>query len=60
MLVDSASHDAVVAQLPDAKHITIDDAKHEILMEVDPLRAQFWAAFDELVSQIASAPAPVL
>lgn len=56
-LVDNASHDAVCALLPNARHITISGAKHEILMETDDLRAQFWAAFDELANQTAPAPA---
>ncbi|MBL8538103.1 MAG: alpha/beta fold hydrolase [Hyphomonadaceae bacterium] len=55
-LVDNASHDAVAAQLPNATHITVAGAKHEILMEVDELRAQFWAAFDELAARAAPAP----
>ncbi len=54
-LVDNSSHDAVIAQLPDARHITIAGAKHEILMETDDLRAQFWAAFDELTERVVSA-----
>lgn len=54
-LVDNSSHDAVIAQLPDARHITIAGAKHEILMETDDLRAQFWAAFDELNERVVSA-----
>jgi lysophospholipase len=58
VLVDNSSHDVVVEQLPNARHITIDEAKHEILMELDPLRAQFWAAFDELTAQVMAAPAP--
>ncbi len=56
-LVDNASHDTVLAQLPGAQHITIAGAKHEILMETDPLRSQFWAAFDELTARVAPAPA---
>lgn len=52
-LVDNAAHDAVVAQLPDARHITVPGARHEILMERDEMRAQFWAAFDELVERVA-------
>ncbi len=52
-LVDNASHDAVVALLPDAQHITIQGAKHEILMERDELRAPFWAAFDQLAARVA-------
>jgi lysophospholipase len=53
VLVDNAAQDAVVAQLPEVKHIIVEGAKHEILMEVDPLRAQFWAAFDDLTNQVA-------
>jgi lysophospholipase len=29
--------------------IVIADARHEILMERDPIRAQFWAAFDAFI-----------
>lgn len=57
-LVDSSSHDAVAAQLADAKHITIDGAKHEIMMELDPLRAQFWSLFDEIAAKVAPVRAP--
>lgn len=56
-LVDNASHDAVMAGLPDAAHITIAGAKHEILMEVDPIRAQFWDAFDALTARVVPAHA---
>lgn len=54
-LVDNASHAAVLPQLADAAHITIAGAKHEILMETDDLRAQFWAAFDDLAERVAPA-----
>ena len=53
-LVDNASHDAVVALLPEARHITIPGAKHEILMERDELRAPFWEAFDQLAARVAA------
>jgi lysophospholipase len=43
----------VLEQLPDAQHLTIVGAKHEILMEVDPVRVQFWNAFDELANRVA-------
>lgn len=52
-LVDNASHPAVVEQLPEARHITIVGAKHEILMETDELRNQFWAEFDQLAERVA-------
>jgi lysophospholipase len=54
-LVDNATHDAVLHELPDATHITIEGAKHEILMETDPIRAQFWAAFDQLTERVVPA-----
>jgi lysophospholipase len=52
LLVDNASHDAVAALLPDCTHVTLAGAKHEILMERDDIRAQFWAAFDELLQRV--------
>lgn len=52
-LVDNESHAEVAKLLANARHITIDGAMHEILMEHDDKRAQFWAAFDALVAQIA-------
>ncbi len=55
LLVDNKSHEAVVEQLPDAAHIVVAGAKHEILMERDEPRAQFWAAFDELAARVAPA-----
>ena len=30
----------------------IDGARHELLMETDPRRAQFWAAFDKLAARV--------
>lgn len=54
-LVDNESHPLVIEQLPDATHITIAGAKHEILMEVDPIRAQFWDAFDALTARVMPA-----
>lgn len=56
-LVDNSSHEAVAAQLPNATHITVEGAKHEILMERDEFRAQFWTAFDELTERVAPVPA---
>ncbi len=53
LLVDNASHAAVAAQLPNVTHISVPGAKHEILMERDEARAQFWAAFDQLVAKVA-------
>ncbi|MEZ5961859.1 MAG: alpha/beta hydrolase [Hyphomonadaceae bacterium] len=54
-LVNNASHDVVAHELSDVRHITIEGAKHEILMETDAIRAQFWAAFDQLVERVVPA-----
>jgi lysophospholipase len=36
--------------LPDARVVTIPDARHEILMETDAILARFWEAFDAFVA----------
>jgi lysophospholipase len=54
-LVDNESHARVAADLPDATHIIISGAKHEILMERDEARAPFWAEFDKLAARVAPA-----
>ena len=51
-LIDISSHGAVVARLKQGEHVVIAGAKHEIMMETDPLRAQFWQAFDRLAARI--------
>jgi lysophospholipase len=48
-VINPASHDPVVARIPQARHVTFADARHEIMMELDPIRARFWAAFDGFV-----------
>ncbi|MBI1251202.1 MAG: alpha/beta fold hydrolase [Alphaproteobacteria bacterium] len=56
-LVDNDSHLAVAGLLPNAKHITVPGAYHELMMETDDIRAQFLAAFDDLAARVAS-PTP--
>lgn len=53
LLVDNTSHESVGALLPNLTHVTIAGAKHEILMERDDIRVQFWAAFDDLADHVA-------
>lgn len=52
-LVDNEAHAAVAKLLPNARQVTVEGAKHEILMETDPLRAQFWSEFDALAGIVA-------
>jgi len=44
---------AIAARLPRGRHVEVEGAFHEILIETDPLRAVFWKAFDETVDPIA-------
>ncbi len=50
-VVAPASHGLLAARVRGARLVSIDGAKHEILMETDARRAQFWAAFDEFVAK---------
>lgn len=50
-LVHNKMHDEVAKHLPDCEHIVIKDAMHEILMETDDKRAQFWAGFDRMLER---------
>jgi lysophospholipase len=58
LLVFGAGQDSVVRTeairalcqiIPNARYVEIEGAKHEILMETDAIRAQFWAEFDAFV-----------
>ena len=51
-LIDITSHAPVVARLRNGEHVIMAGAKHEIMMETDPLRAQFWQAFDRLAARL--------
>ena len=50
-LIDNKAHDRVCAQLPNCEQIFVKGAMHEILMETDERRAQFWAAFDRMLDR---------
>ena len=47
VVVGLKEHKAAVEHMPDVNHLVIHNARHEILMEVDQVRAAFWRAFDE-------------
>lgn len=64
-VVDTRATEAFAARLKTGHCITLAGARHEILKERDPIRAQFWAAFDafipgqtEISSQAATRPGP--
>jgi len=52
-LCDNAAAAAVAARAPQGRSFEIAGAFHEILMETDERRAQFWAAFDEVADKVA-------
>ena len=52
-LVSNAAQATVASLLPQGRLVTVEGAEHEILMETDPLRSQFWAHFDALADQVA-------
>ena len=50
-LVDNRSHAHVAEHLPNAEHVTVENAMHEILMEKPDKRAEFWAGFDRMLDR---------
>lgn len=54
-LIDRAALEFAAEHLPRGELVTIENARHEILIEKDACRAKFWAAFDDFISrQLAS------
>jgi len=47
-LVSLAAQHQIAARLPNAKHVVVEGARHELMMEVDAHRDRILAAFDEL------------
>jgi lysophospholipase len=56
-LVTNAATSDFVKRLPNATHVEIEDAEHEILQEKDAVRARFWSEFDAFVNTRLSEPA---
>jgi lysophospholipase len=50
-IIDPSGHAPVAARMKHARHVTLADAKHEIMMETDDIRARFWAEFDGFVEK---------
>jgi len=51
-LVDPRMHGPVAARLRHGEHLDIAEARHEIMMETDAIRARFWQAFDRLAKTV--------
>ena len=43
---------AFATRLPNGRFLAIPGSEHEVLLEIEPVRAAFWAAFDAFVSPI--------
>jgi len=56
-VTDARAAERFASRLRAGRIIVIEGAEHEILIERDVFRNQFWAAFDEFLTQ-ANAPAP--
>jgi lysophospholipase len=54
VVVSNAAIEEFAGQLRTGSHLVVVGAKHEILMEQDRYRAQFWAAFDAFVPGMGS------
>jgi lysophospholipase len=50
-IVDTAATRAFATRLPNGTYIEFADAEHEIMMENDSIRSQFWVAFDAFVEK---------
>lgn len=50
-LVDNDALEEAAQLLPKGRHLLIKGARHEILMERDEMRAEFWQAFDALMDE---------
>jgi lysophospholipase len=48
-IVSTPAVERFASRLKTGSALVIPDAKHEIVMETDPIRATFWAAFDAFV-----------
>lgn len=53
-LVDRAALQRAAAGMPNADPVIAGGARHEILIERDEVRAQFWAAFDGFAARLAT------
>jgi lysophospholipase len=54
-LVDNAATAAVARRIPKGRYVMIPGARHELLMETDPIRAAFFREFDALAATVIGA-----
>jgi lysophospholipase len=47
-----ASHERACGLMPHCRLLQVPDARHELLMERDELRDEFFSAFDEFIEEM--------
>ncbi|PIE71576.1 MAG: alpha/beta hydrolase [Deltaproteobacteria bacterium] len=52
-VVSNLRMSALAARLPRCRYVVIPGARHEILMEQDVYREQFWSCFDDFIARTA-------
>ena len=50
-LIDNGSHATIAARLSDCEHVTVEGAMHEILMETEDKRLEFWEGFRRMLQR---------
>jgi len=50
-IVSRRAQEAFCRRAPDCGQLTIEGARHELLVETDARRAQFWRAFDDFIAE---------
>jgi lysophospholipase len=55
-LIDRVALQFAAEHLPQGELVTVEKARHEILIETDGCRAKFWAVFDDFVARRLKSP----
>jgi lysophospholipase len=55
-IVKTSAIESFASRLKAGRHLTIPYAKHDLLLENDAIRAQFWAAFDAFIPGTSEIP----
>ena len=55
-IVETAAIRDFARRLPNGRYVEFAEAEHEILMENDSIRTQFWRAFDEFIDEYKPHP----
>ena len=52
LVVGFKQHCEAVQHMPNVRHLTMHGSRHEVLQEVDDVRAAFWRAFDDQMAAV--------